>query len=215
MRQEQFIVMSLMLMIVISLATTTLGGMMLLKTSGEFFRYAQFLYGLTLSLAILLFSLRNFKMLYSWAYVFMITLLYTFVTRKSFYFPDLNLLYSFLLIGMFYSGMVFTLQYVFNNPKLKAVRTLLFSVASAVVFMIVFALFMNLSGHPLLGKAMYSADFLTSFILFVIIGIGFSISDMLIIRLSMKLNVRPDLKSPNPHHRNDDQHRDDEEEDDD
>lgn len=198
MKQEQLISYSLLLLIVIPLIVTTLGGMIVLSSPVIFYRYAKFLYGLTISLGLLLFVLKNFRTYFAVYFIFAISVIESFFAKKGFLFNELHPFLGWVLIFVFYLGIGACIKYIFLSKSLRAVRTLLFSVMGAVVFTVVFIALQMLVHHQL-HKTMLFSDFSMGFMLFAIIGIGFLFSDMIINGLAYKFNLRPDLQTPLPH----------------
>jgi hypothetical protein len=214
MKQEQLIAYSLILFIVIPLLITTLGGMMILSGSVEFFPYAKFLFSLTISLGLLLFTLKNFKVLYGWLFIFLISFFHSYSLRHSFLFEENHLIVNWLLIFVFFAGLVLCIKYIFLNKNLRSVRTLLFSIAGAVVFTGIFTLLLKITEHPL-NKYMFFSDFSMGFMLFATIGIGFLITDIVLNAIANHYHLMPDLLTILPDQESDDELKDNESTDDD
>ncbi|HPT72075.1 MAG TPA: hypothetical protein PLE74_07315 [Candidatus Cloacimonadota bacterium] len=197
MKQEQLISYSLIIFLVIPLIVTTLGGLLVLSNPVTFYQYAKFLYGLTISMGFLLFALRNVKIYIAWYYILLLSIILTLLLKNSFLFSEVGVFKTWLIIFVFYAGMIYCIKNIFLNRSLRSVRTLLFSVFGAVVFTIMFIILLMLAQRPL-HKSMLFSDFGMGFMLFAIIGIGFLISDMILNALAFKFDLRPDLNSPLP-----------------
>jgi hypothetical protein len=193
MKQEQLIAYSLILFIVIPLLITTLGGMLILKGSTGFFPYAKFLFTLTVSLALLLFILKNFKMQFGWIYVLLISIFHTFTLRHSFLFNEINLALNTVMIIAFFIGIMLCIRYIFLNKNLRSVRTLVFSLMGAITFTIIFTLLLLLAGHKIYSYRTLLADFSMGFMLFAIIGIGFLLTDIVLNAIADHYNLKPDF----------------------
>jgi len=203
MKQEQLIAYSLILFIVIPLLISTLGGILILKGFVGFFPYAKFMYGLTVSLGLLLFILKNFHVLYGLIYIFVISLFHTFTLHKSFFFPDINPILSFLLILLFFAGLLLCIRFIFLNKNLRSIRTLVFSLAGAFVFTAVFTLLLKLARHPIYSYKELGNDFSIGFMLFATIGIGFLITDMVLNAFADRFHLKPDFLTVLPPDEND------------
>jgi hypothetical protein len=198
MKQEQLIAYSLILFIVIPLIITTLGGMMILKGAAEFFPYAKFLFGLTVSLSLLLFTLKNFKILYGWMFTLVISLFHTVTLRHSFLFNEINLFFDFIILLAFFSCILLCIRYIFLNKVLRSVRTLTFALVGAFIFTVFFVILLLLSGHHVYGFRMIFSDFSMGFMLFAIIGIGFLLTDMVLNAIANHYHLNPDFLTVNP-----------------
>ncbi len=197
MKQEQLIAYSLILFILIPLVITTLGGMMILSGSANFFPYAKFLIGLTVSLGLLLFILKNFKMLYGWGYILIVSIFQTFTLRHSFLFSDVSFLLNLLLVIVFLAGISLCIRYIFLNKDFRSIRTLTFSLSGAVVFTVMFSLLLIFTDHHI-TKNMFYSDFGMGFMLFAVIGIGFLLTDIVVNAIASRYHLKPDLLTVDP-----------------
>lgn len=175
-------------LLILPVIVAILGGLILTNSLAKFMgtgskgiSQAELYFALSLLSAALAFSWRYLPRYVTWAVGLFLPLLFAVIS-----YPQLGSQISFWVLSLLDIGFAgclwLILRFTFFFKRILRMRTVAFSIAAALLF----TGYMKVL-YALLGQALPSGTFINALFLFIFIGFGLSLADIIIIRQEVKL----------------------------
>jgi len=183
-----------LLLIFVPVMAAVLGGLLfngnlksfMQASSGRGISQAQLYLGISLLCGALAFGHRCLSIVFRWAIALFLPLIFSFQVL-----PQLgkttSLSIIFILNLAFALGLWLILKFVFFSRNLIKVRTVVFALLAALLLTLYFRLLFLVLGMPF-ATAMWSGYYWNSLFLFIFVGFGLSLADIVIIRKEVSEN---------------------------
>lgn len=177
-----------LILLVLPVALAMIGGYILtgdlqnfMGPAGKGISQAELFFAISFLCASLAFSWRYLPSFATWGVLLFFPLVFAVIS-----FPQLGKKISFIILSIlniaFAAGILLILRYTFFYKKLIKMRTAAFSIGAAALL----TAYMKML-YILLKQAFPSSTFINALFLFIFIGFGLSLADIIILRMEIKL----------------------------